>query len=352
MKRIVIADVKSYNSNGRSTGHYFSVSKNYLDLYQGICPVIVAGGPIYQNFIEGKNYFCLPYDFVVGRNWVKNKWNVLMNCRFLFRRTTPDDIIVLQQSGLSTAIMGIALFATIRNNIYVIAYDTDAVSSSFKRLIYKMAKKKICGIICSHKSVAESYKLPCCIVPDYIYPFWKYRRAPLSFQNKKYDIAIVGIISWDKGVVEAAEFLSKTKYKVLLAGKAADNQLALKLKEICDSSKNIELHLGFIENEIYYNYIREARFCLLNYRGTYEERSSGVALDIIFNNTPILGRKCKALSFVEKFNVGYLYDDISKVDFNVIMDACAYDILLTNISKYLSKNESYRNQVAAFLRLK
>lgn len=349
MRRLLVSDVKSYNDNGKSTGHYFAVAQNYLDLYSDYCKVEIAGGPIFTTHFNSKDIFLLPYDYMPSINWLKSKLRVLKNCKYLFRHTLPDDIIVIQQSGLSTAILGIALFANVKHNIYVIAYDTDAVVSPIKKLIFKFAKRKIKGLLCPHEHVAKAYGLPNCKITDYIY-VGKSTKPAISFDNKKYDIAIVGSISYDKGVLEAAKALIKTNLKVLIAGRG-DKQLTDRLKEICDNAKNIELHIGFISDENYYEYIREARFCILNYHGVYEDRSSGVALDIIFNGTPILGHSCIALSFIKKESLGLLFDDINNFNFNDIINKKEYEKYQISIKKYLDSQKKYKQSVVDFLHL-
>lgn len=349
MKRLIIADVKSYNKNEKSTGHYFALAQNYLNLYQNVCEVKVAGGPIFATRFKKDNLFPLPYDFKFTKNWLLNKWKVLQNCRHLFRNTSIDDIIILQQSGLSTAIMGIALFASRKRNIYLIAYDTEAVTSFTKRLIYQFAKPKIKGVLCPNKSVADAYGISNCIVTDYIYPEDK-EIIPIAYENKKYDIAIVGSIWPDKGVLEAVKYLSNTQYRVIVAGKG-DETLTKQIKEICKSAENIEPHIGFVKDEDYCEYIRQARFCMLNYRGVYEDRSSGVVLDILFNGTPILGHRCKALKFVEDENIGILFNDLKDFDFSIIKDKTLYASLLNGIAQYLNKQKTYKQKVVNYLRL-
>lgn len=349
MKRLIIADVKSYNNNGKSTGHYFAVAQNYLDLYSDCCDVKVAGGPIFKTHFNEKELLLLPYDFIPNRNWLKSKWHVLMNCRYLFKHTGPNDIIVLQHSGASTTLFGIVIFSNKKNNINLIQYDTDAVSSLPKRLIFKLAKHKIKSLLCPNHSVADKYGLPGCIVTDYIYPKNEFENRN-SYENKKYDIAIVGSICPDKGVIEAAKILAMTNYKTVIAGKA-DKQLADELHEICDKAKNIELHIGFINNEDYYGYIRNTRFCILNYHGVYEDRSSGVVLDILFNGSPIIGHKCKALNFISTSNVGYLFDNIKDVNFHTIINKEEYESYQKGIREYLSTQKNYKQSVVNFLRL-
>lgn len=351
MRRLLIADLKSYNDNGKSSGHYFAVARNYLDLYKDYCEVKIAGGSIFKTQFNTKDILLLPYDYIPSMNWLKSKWRVLMNCKYLFNKTHSDDIIVIQQSGLSTTILGIALFAKKNRNIYIIAYDTDAVSSPIKKIIYHLAKGKIKGLLCSDKHVSDIYKIPSCIITDYIYPNVTNNLTVIPFENKKYDIAIVGSIWPDKGVIEAAEVLVNTKYKVLIAGKA-NKKLSDTLNNICNSAKNIDLHIGFINENDYYTYIQDARFCMLNYHGVYEDRSSGVVLDILFNGTPIIGHKCKALEFVEKEHVGLLFDDIKQFDFSTILQKDNYSSYLSGIANCLNKQKEYKWDVVKFLCLK
>lgn len=355
MKRLIIADVKSINNKGKSLGHYFAVAQNYLDLYSDCCKVYVAGGPIFKTRFEEKDVFKLPYDFIVGQNWLKNKWRVLMNCKYLFKNTLADDIIVLQHSGASTTLLGIVIFANKKNNLYLIQYDTNAISSLLKRMIYKLAKNKIRGIICPNSRIENAYKKRCCIVTDYIYSNDKNKHFK-SFSERQYDIAIVGRINEDKGVVEAARYLAGTKYKVIIAGKCDNKYTLEQLKNVLDKDgtpvANIELHIGFISEESYYDYIRNSRYVILNYRGDYENRSSGVVLDSLFCGTPVLGRNCNALNFIKQMHIGYLFDDITTINLDVVINESKYEEYQAGIKNYIDKQKEQRKEVVKFLNLK
>lgn len=347
MKRLIIADVKSNNNHGKNTGHYFAVAQNYLDLYSDCCEVKVAGGPIFRQRFGEKDLLELPYDFKFSRNWLLDKWKVLMNCRSLFRQTASDDVVVIQQSGLSTAIMGIALFAPRRRSIYIIAYDTDALSSFSKRMIYAMAKPKISGLLCPAPHVARDYGMRSCVVTDYICPYSGLRNA-LPYDDRGYDIGILGGMSPDKGILEAATFLAGKKYKVLIAGKA-DDRMASQMRDICKDSPNIDLRIGYLSEPDFHRYIRASRFCLLNYNGVYADRSSGVVLDMIFGGTPIIGHKCKALEFVEKENVGTLFDSLQDCDLSQIINKEKHYEFLNGISSYIQKQAALKTKVIKFL---
>lgn len=350
MKRLIIADVKSNNNHGKCTGHYFAVAQNYLDLYSKICPTIVAGGPIFKDNFKECQIFPLPFDSIVGMNPIINKWNTLNNCRYLFKSIQNNDVVVMQHSGASTTFMGIALFAKKKHNVFVIQYDTEAISTPLKRIIYHWAKRKIKGFICPSERITKAYDKEGCIVTDYIYPNEKTNIAT-PFENKVYDIAIVGSICPDKGVVEAVKQLAKTKLRVLVAGMADIKQTAV-IKEICQSASNIELKLGFVSDNDYYGYIQKARYCMLNYHGVYEDRSSGVVLDILFEGTPILGHRCKALQFVEKEKVGLLFDNVANFNFDAINDKSLYTSLQKSIVCYLNKQKAYKEKMIDYLNLK
>lgn len=349
MKRLIIADVKSNNNHGKSTGHYFAVAQNYLDLYSDCCEVKVAGGSIFRQKFGEKDLLVLPHDSIAGQNWLKNKWRVLMNCRYLFRHTSPDDIIVMQHSGALTTLLGVALFASSKNNVYLIQYDTEAIASKFKRTIYNFAKPRIHGLLCPSKRIADAYGIPSCIVTDYIYAK-ENKEIAEDFEIKTYDVAIVGGICRDKGVVEAAEFLANKKYKVIIAGKA-DDDIANGLYNICKTAPNIELRIGYLSDEDYYRYICASRFCMLNYSGVYANRSSGVVLDILFNGTPVIGHRCNALEFVERAKVGKLFDSIGDCDLSQIINKGVYNDCLKGISAYLIGQRRLKLNVMKFLHI-
>ena len=350
-QRLILADVKSLNIDGHSIGHYFSLAHNYLDNYASIFDTKIGGGPIYKTQFTPEVLFALPYDSLEKGNSIKNKWHVLKNCYYLFHKTTPKDIIVLQHSGASTTFLGIALLGRKKNNIYVIQYNTDALKSLFQRLIYRLAKKKIKGIICPSAKIGEAYQRPYCIVTDYIYPKSPdfFHQEKRSYKDKNYDFAVVGGIYPDKGVVEIANYLKGTKFTLLIAG-AANTELSNQLKNIAESSENIELHLGFVSDNEYYNFIRSSRYCILNYHGVYSNRSSGVVLDILFNGTPIIGHQCNALQFVKDEKVGFLFKNIQDFNPEMFLHEQIYENYLRYINVFLLKQKDYRNRFINFIK--
>lgn len=355
MRRLIIADVKSINRKGKSSGHYFSLAENYKELYGDTCKVKVGGGPVYLTHFKENDMFVLPYDSKDGENKLLQVWLTLMNCRYLFRHTTADDVIVMLHSAVATFMAGIALFAKKDSNIYVITYDTVAISRPFewlKRMIFHFAKQHIKGFLCSNEKVAKRYGLPYCIIPDYIYPYFASDVKPISYAMKKYDFVMVGSIWPDKGVLEAVKQLAKTPYKVLVAGKPSNEHLGKAIEDVCEHAENIELQLGFVSDKDYHRYIMEARYCMFNYQGVYAERSSGVILDVLFNGTPVVGHSCNATQFVGDNGLGFLFDDITKFNPQSVMSKEQQEKYVHVIARYLKKQEVLKCKVVNFLQLK
>lgn len=351
MKRLIIADVKSTNVNGKSSGHYFSLARNYIDLYESEFEVKVAGGPIYQTAFDEVRLFRLPYDSTEHLSAWKQKWRVLMNCRHLFKAVADDDVIVMQHSAAATFMIGIALFARRRNNIYVISYDTVSVASSFKRFWYRLAKRHIMGFLCSNERVAQAFKRPYRIVPDYIYAGSVDNMHNIPYSEKKYDFAMLGTIWPDKGVVEAVRHLAGTQYEVIVGGRPSSVQIGEELQKVCSGADNIKLHLGFVSSDDYDRWICESRYCLLNYQGTYSERSSGVVLDVLFRGVPVVGHRCFAMQFVEEEHCGFLFGDVNSFSPTDVMNEQKYSSYLSGIHSYLAKQMTFRKKVLDFLAL-
>lgn len=352
MKRLILADVKSVNNGGNVTGHYLSLAQNYIDLYSDFIKVLIAGGSVYERKIKSENIFHLPYENKSCYGKIKNVFNVLKNCKYLFQNTNENDVVVMQHSAVFTFILGIILFAQKHNNIYVITYDTNAISNIIKKIVYFFAKKKIKGFILSNENVGMAYGKPYCLVPDYIFAGKEIPKDKYPYARKIYDFIFVGSIWPDKGVVEIAKRFVGTQYKILIAGKPCSEKIADNLDNICKNAENIDLKLGFVKDDDYREYMSEARFCLLNYKGVYAERSSGVVLDVLFAGVPVIGHRTFAMQFIEDEQVGVLFDDIEKFDPSVFMNPETYETFRRNIAKYLQKQEKYKKAFLKFTNIK
>lgn len=334
MNEILIADVKSINIDGKSPGHYFSVAKNYFELFkkEGL-NIKIVGGPVYKDsFPEA---VLLPYDTYKNDNVFKSKIKIICNMKSLFKKKA---IIILQSNAVATAYLGIALFASKRNQVYMIQYDTLGIDSFVKRCLYRLAYSKIAGMICTSQAIGQAYKKTYCVVPDYIYT----KNAILDERHiYKYDICMVGIICEDKGVLEAVEFFSKTNYKVFVGGKVNSESLKMRIEKVAQNHENITMKLVYLSAIEFEEVIHSSKYCMLNYSDAYNEHSSGIVYDVLFSGTPILARKCKLLDFIGRWKVGYIYTSINEIDFDKIMSEPYIKNARRNIIEYLESHRLY-----------
>lgn len=347
-KRLIIADIKSHTFNGKSTGHYFALAQNYYELFKDNIKTYIAGGPVYNARFRPEQLLHLPYnELSMQDSTFKSKWKYLLNAYKLFGHT-KGNIIIVQQDGVLSSFVAIALFYHHKNRLFLIQYSNEGVNSCAKRLLYGLIKSKVDGVICPNGMVGKAYGRPFCVVPDYIY-INSNEPCQIPYKDKKYDICFVGRIEEEKGVIDVAHKVAGTNRNMVIAGRVRDEGMAEKLHHIASSCHNIELHIGYISDTEYYGYIRNSRFCILNYQGEYSRRSSGVVFDIIFNNVPVIGSSCKALSFIKDYGCGYIYDNLDRLNIDEILTEHNYNIYIRNITVYKQKHTEYAEKLKRFV---
>lgn len=349
MRRLVIADIKSPVVGGGLTGHFFAVAKNYCDMFANNCNVAVAGGPIYQKQFKNE-IIALPFNVEVRKSRLANIIKYLFNAKELFCQS-EDDTIVVQQGGDTTFFVACALMCRKRkrNKLYLIQYSTAALQGRGKRMLYNLAKKYIDGIICPNAEIGKAFGRPYCVVPDYIYVPNETNCQTVPYEAKQYDICILGRIVEEKGIVEFLERFANAPYKMIIAGRAATESLANRLLELTNTHSNITLRLEFLSAGDYFNYLRQSRFGVLNYKEEYSKRSSGVVLDMLYHDVPIIGLKCKAFDFICDNKLGYIYDDLNTLDLSTIVTPQMHQAYIKSIVQYKLKQTLYIDKLGVFL---
>ena len=348
-KTLYIADLRSHCVNGISTGHFFPIAAMYQLLFDNSCDVVVAGGPVYKKRFKDENLLLLPYN-VCGTS-LKDKWHIMKNAIKLFREA-KNQTIVIQQGSVVTVLIAIALLYRRTSNLFMIQYSNEGVRSFFKRIIYYFAKNKIDGMICPNDEVGKAYGIPYCVVPDYIYTGSQEFDLIESKQQYLYDFCMVGRIAEEKGFVDVAKFFAKTKYMIVIAGKTQNAELESKLRLVCEGASNIKLHIGYVSDEEYKNYLESSKYTILNYQGEYSRRSSGVVYDTLFAGVPVIGRKCTALDFIEDNKVGFLYTDLNDLNegcLNKLMDGECLNRFKKNIENYKKIHVQYKKKICQFV---
>lgn len=349
MNRLIIADIKSAVVAGGQLGHFFSVASNYYCLFSDKILTKVAGGPIYTTRF-GNEILPLPYNQEqLNKKKIRSLWYYFCNARVLFNQCETD-VIVVQQGADVTFFVACALFYRKRKNkLYLIQYSKASLGGYLKRKLYGVVKHKIAGIICPNNEIGEAFSIPYCVVPDYIYIGNGTETDNIPYESRQYDICLLGHISEEKGVIQFLERFADIPYKILVAGLPANELIADRLIALTKGLKNITVQLDYLSDEIYKKYLRQSRFCVLNYQGEYSRRSSGVVLDMIFNDIPIIGLDCKALDFVKQYKLGYIYSDLNSLDIKSIITPELHKSFVANIMNYKQKHQFFSQKLGSFL---
>lgn len=344
-KRVVVADINSFCKGGSLTGHACAVAENYRDIFREKADVRIAGGPAFLKKIP--DAISLGHNVESSASPLMKKLRVLHNMWNLFRRC-KEDIIVLQSSAVATAFFGIAFFKFRRTPLYMIQYNAEGLNSPVKRFLHRLAKRKINGVICPDAEIGKAYGVPYCVVPDYIYTGGTSSDL-VPYEEKKYDFCMVGIISRDKGMIEAAAKLADTSHRVIIAGRPCSAEIEQELRAAAQNASNIELRLRYLDDEEYADIIRYSRYGILNYSGAYSEHSSGVVFDLLFRGLPIIGRYCKSLQFIAAYGMGQLVCGMNEWDVSTLPDEQTYQSYQANISRYYLTHERSRECLCSFV---
>lgn len=344
MKKLYIADIRGNVIDGRISGHIVPVARNYKAVLCKDFDVRIAAGPAILNSFTHEECEILPYN-VCGET-TKDKWHTFINFIVLLRKASGNPIII-QQSTTLTTLLAITFLYWWTSPLYMIQYNTDALRSTIGKVINGIARWKLSGILCPTERIGKAYGTHYCIVPDYF--FTNEHPYILPKEKRRWDIGIIGGITANKGTVEAVRYLATTGLKVLVAGRVCEEGLEQPLREIAASCNNIELKLGFLSDDDYLKHIRESKFCMLNYRGTYFDRSSGVVLDVLYNGTPVIGSRCEALKVVEEKNLGIVYDNLNDICIKQELTPERYSAYIESIKLFLSQQSEYKDKLLKFL---
>lgn len=343
MKCVYIADPISWTVSGKQTGHYRAVAKNYVAALSPFVGVVVAGGPAYKSVCD--NVLILPHNQADEYGHLHNKLVALRNCRALFHKTGGNPV-VLQSVGFTTLLLGILLYASRKNRLFMIHYRPIESYGLLYRILWRFAKCKIRGVLSPTEEFGRTYDVPYIVVPDYFYVGTKQIREHI---NKIYDFVSVGIQHPDKGVLEFAKKVAGSRYTMLVAGTVPSMELKRNLESLAEKHSNIHLNLRYLAEDDYDRAVRSGRYAVMNYTDAYATHSSGVVFDFIYRGVPVVGRECTALQLISENRMGLLYRSLDKIDLDVAADDKVYAGFMDGIERYLKETNSYVESLVHFV---
>lgn len=345
---MIIADISSFSSNGHLIGHWPQVAQLYMKALQDSYDVKVAGSELYNSYFSNQDLIVLPYSnqglVELGmKEKIKKIRREIKNCLMVLNGDDPD--ILFQSSGFTSIIITLTLFGRkIKNkNIFLIEYGY-YINNKIDRFFFRHAKKHINGILVSKDDVGRKYNCPYCVIPDYLY--FEDPASKGAIKNIQYDFAVVGTMNSSKDLASVVRAFRNTSYRVIIAGFFRDRESLRTLK--CQATKNITIKDQYLDDAEYSSIIEKSRFCLLPYKETYNNISSGVVYDYLFRKKPVIAKRLSSFQFIEDNRLGILYDT-SPAEAIESIRSLNYDLCVKHIEMFLETQKKITETMKKFV---
>ncbi len=350
MKKIVIADISSFEINGKILGHWPYSAKMYKEILQDEFQVKIAGSQVYEQYFD-RDFIKLPCGIdTTEKNSLISKikhWKgEIANCRMVLKQDA--DVIIFQSSGFVPM-----LFCIMTTNekklkwkkILFIQYAYQC-TSGIKQFLWDRAKCKISGLITSTDKVGQQYGIDYLSIPDYIYTSDKVvAEVPTTFS---YDFCMVGTMNSSKDIEMVVDVFSEhPKYSLIIAGFFKDKERYKAL--ISKKASNIEMRDCYLSNEEFDEIIKQSRFCLLPYKDTYNNTTSGVIYDYIFRMRPVIFRDMENFRFVTDHGAGIAYQKSVEEIFKNLTET-DYGTYSRGLSKLIAENSEAKEKFKHYIR--
>jgi len=357
-EKLLIADcLGKHDGKGKLFGHYLKVFEQYYQILKDNFEISLGVTKEYQEHINFCNKF---FTIRFGLNYSNTykKYNIFDKYVSILKEViniiivlnSNYSIILFQQTSCMFSLIPIALYFGKKRIFFIIYKDYLNSGGRFKRqlkyFLYNLAKKKIKGLIVGIEELGKIYNHNYLVMPDYLFNkrFISVIQMPL-----KYDIAIIGIITSSKNVIDVVSSFYKTKYRVIIAGKFKDNE---QYKKVCQfNSENITIINDYISRESYNDILHSTRFVALPYDpAVYKLNSSGVFYEAIYHLKPVIASNTVFFKRVKQNKIGYVYINSISESINILDDSKIYKDYIDNIKKYVKKiNRDNKNKLVEFL---
>lgn len=272
--------------------------------------------------------------------------NQFKTMRIILRH--ESDIIVLQAGFLPVILLTIGTIRKkylINKKIYLTIYSDQISGPGFKswikRVLFKLCKKRLAGIITGIDQLGQLYGVPALIIPDYFGR--EVKEVPGQTKEFAYDVAMVGIISDEKDVEAVVDIFAGTELKVIIAGRFNSQERYRNLLKRLGKSSNISILNGYLDEDEYLSIIRNSRYIILPYKSK-RLQSSGVYYDSLLQLRPLLVSDAPFFADVEKNGIGYRYSTLPAQMYTFLTDQKKYVALQRNIYSYITKIQEESKQ--------
>lgn len=337
--KIGIVDTYSLSRNGEIYGHYSKTAKQYSKVLSRDNEICIIGGKGYEKILDTEKFIKLPFSVNVEtkyESFLKKMIKYIGCCiNVLIAFLADCDVLIFQDSNRNLVSLLLAYIPT-KKKIYFIRYSEDYGN---KKKYQMLAYKKLSGVITSLENVAQNFDCETLIIPDYLPDYTKREDNEI----KQYDIAVVGTVTNEKNYEMVVSVFSGSEYKVIIAGNFRDKQRlsALKLK----SSSNIQIVDDYLAEVEYERILKSSKYIMLPYFESKIPKSSGVVLDALYRNIPVIVPDNEAFEFVKEKNLGIVYHDVLNIE-NLMIN---YNVHKSNSIIFANQMEASKEKLYTFI---
>ena len=354
-EKLLIADcLGKHDAKGEPFGHYFSTFEQYYKTLKDDFEISLGVTKDYQKHINFcNNFFTIRFRQNYSKTYnrlekyfslAKEMLNVIMVLNSKY------DIIIFQQTNFMFSLIPLVFYFGKKKIFFIVYKDYlnsgGKIKQQLKYLLYNLTKKKIKGLIVGMEKVGKIYNHNYLVIPDYIF---NSRLINNSTVPIKYDIAVIGIITISKQVVDVVYNFYKTKYRVIIAGKFTDIKQYKKVSKF--KADNITIINDYISRERYNDILQSTKFIALPYDPkAYTLNSSGVFYDAIYHLKPVITTDTEFFERVKKNKIGYVYRHSIGESKEILDDKKIYQEYVNNIKEYVKNiNRDSTDKLIKFL---
>lgn len=334
MKNISIIDSLTLTHEGKIYGHFANTANQYKEILGQDYRVTVVGGETYSSYFD--DYYKLPFittkgDFQSDNKWIIFKTKVKSAVNVIVSLFNKSDYYVFQDGNRNIVAIILFIFSFLKRKVVFIRYTP---CSKFEYKMIKILPNKICYVITSLEETKKSYPVDSIIVPDY-FPTKEIKNE----KNILYDFVVLGTIVEGKDYEDVVKTISRTKYKLLIAGFFSDKNRLKKLNNI--KSDNIIIIDKYLDQKEYDTYLNSSRYVVLPYKKElYTNKSSGVTLEALYAGKPVIAVNNKGYEWIEKYKVGILYNFSMSEIIEKFEDERLFNSMQENILQFIETMKS------------
>lgn len=240
-------------------------------------------------------------------------------------KSTEDELLFFVNIDITLFVS--LIFVSRTKKIAIVNYtnyesNTGNIKSLVKKYIYRIVKDKILLEFSTFNVMSDKF------IPDYYFISndQKPERSP------EVDLLVIGTINEAKDVISLIQNTVNTNLALRVVGKFYDENYYEEVLKCSYNASNITILNKYLSEEEYRDEISRTKYVVLPYRmDIYNNLTSGVFLDAIYNNKPII---CPKTPFFEQFidsNIGIIYSKMN--DLEGLIELHSYNESLINIEE-------------------